>query len=772
MSNHSSKASVCARSRAVKKPFSLSSCIGVLLPSLMISSATLSTPTSAATVTVGNTGDPASGIGNATKCNTASNCTLRDAIAKALASGGDTIAFNLPVNSKITLGGHELVVDRNLSIDGSAVSGLTISGNNSSRGFKINPGVVATLKALVVTKGNPDDDHSDGWYGGGIYNGGTLTLDHCTVSGNTAHGGAGIHSAYRSSLTLNDSTVSGNTASDRSGGGIRARGRTSIALINSAVTNNAAIEGGGIFASDSTLTIDNANISDNTGEGINFEYKSVLVLTNSIISRNHGGGIRSTSQSNLTLINSSIIDNDAIGREGGGILNDFHSTLNASNATITGNVASIGGGVSSNFSDSTFVGSNISNNSAEFGGGIDGTSHTLVLNNSKISGNTAQIGGGISGLDSHHTLIHSNVSSNTATIGGGIFSESNSATNIVESTISFNTATNGFGGGIGNQSGAVSVIKSKIFGNTAINGSGGGIFSVSGMSPLNLSMSESIVYGNTSENYGGGVSIFNGNTIIENSSIRDNISTSRGGGIYNRAGTIFISDAIVSSNSSNSGGGIFNVGTLALNESIVSGNSANTGGGIVNNKCCTLDLTNSTVSGNTASDRGGGIYNGASANLGGNGALALIQSTLASNFAAGIHDDIYNNVAGAPMVATNAIVQSCILGGDSTAAFTDNGGNLDAGSGCGFTEASSKSNATLDLGTLADNGGPTLTIMPGANSDAIGFGLPDTCRNAPVNDRDQRGYVRPAVGCSSGAADPNASANDSIFFDGFGFGGQ
>jgi hypothetical protein len=94
------------------------------------------------------------------------------------------------------------------------------------------------------------------------------------------------------------------------------------------------------------------------------------------------------------------------------------------------------------------------------------------------------------------------------------------------------------------------------------------------------------------------------------------------------------------------------------------------------------------------------------------------------------------------------------------------------GSGCGFTNASSKSNATLALDPLADNGGPTPTMMPGANSDAIGFGLPEACRSAPVDSRDQRGYVRPAVGCMSGAVDPNGAADDAIFFDGFGFGGR
>jgi hypothetical protein len=63
-------------------------------------------------------------------------------------------------------------------------------------------------------------------------------------------------------------------------------------------------------------------------------------------------------------------------------------------------------------------------------------------------------------------------------------------------------------------------------------------------------------------------------------------------------------------------------------------------------------------------------------------------------------------------------------------------------------------------------------MMPGANSDAIGRGVPSACVSSPVNSRDQRGYVRSVVACTSGAVDPSDAANDSIFFDGFGFGGQ
>lgn len=55
--------------------------------------------------------------------------------------------------------------------------------------------------------------------------------------------------------------------------------------------------------------------------------------------------------------------------------------------------------------------------------------------------------------------------------------------------------------------------------------------------------------------------------------------------------------------------------------------------------------------------------------------------------------------------------------------------------------------ADADLEALADNGGPTPTLMPAAGSPALGIGsgCPPT---------DQRGEPRPATGCAAGAVEP------------------
>src|SRR6266571_4588720 len=85
--------------------------------------------------------------------------------------------------------------------------------------------------------------------GGGIYNGGTLTLSNSTVSDNTVTGsnsiGGGIYNSSDMMLNISNSTVSGNTAtgSNSDGGGIYNSG--TLTLSNSTVSGNTAPDGAG-----------------------------------------------------------------------------------------------------------------------------------------------------------------------------------------------------------------------------------------------------------------------------------------------------------------------------------------------------------------------------------------------------------------------------------------------------------------------------------------------------------------------------------------------
>ena len=120
------------------------------------------TPTPAATRTVDTTADnPA-----LTACTGAANdCSLRGAITSA--SPGNTINFDATIFATaqtITLTNGQLVINKNLTINGPGANLLTISGNDASRIFRINSGFAAVISGLTITKGRTSIEED---FGGG-----------------------------------------------------------------------------------------------------------------------------------------------------------------------------------------------------------------------------------------------------------------------------------------------------------------------------------------------------------------------------------------------------------------------------------------------------------------------------------------------------------------------------------------------------------------------------------------------------------------------------
>jgi HYR domain len=247
----------------------------------------------AATITVMNTNDSGAG-------------SLRQAIIDA--GSGDTIDFS--VTGTITLTTGELPINKDLSIAGPGISNLIVSGNHASRVFEINSGKAVMISGLTISDGS----------GGGIFNGGTLTLDNVVVSGNSSANGGGVFnfSAFpgTATLTVNNCTISDNSAlAPLFGGG--------GGIFNNANSNGTA-----------TLTVSNSTISGNS-------------------SLSFGGGIANSSQNHGTattrIINSTLSGNSACCAGGGGIsnftLDGSTAMVTASNCTISSNSASDGGGV-------------------------------------------------------------------------------------------------------------------------------------------------------------------------------------------------------------------------------------------------------------------------------------------------------------------------------------------------------------------------------------------------------------------------------------------
>jgi hypothetical protein len=274
--------------------------------------------------------------------------SLRDTIAAA--ASGDTIKFDSSVfGQTITLNqaSGRLDVNKNLDIEGPVGNPIVISGNDATKVFLIFPGTVVTLSGLTITKGSADFRGQ----GGGILNDGTLTISHCTLSGNHADiggtNGGGIYN--NGTLTVSQCMVSGNHADfdGANGGGIYNDTGAMLTISQSTLSDNRAVAGGGI-ANFGTLTVSQSTLSKNTagvGGGI-FNLGGTVTVSHSTLFNNtavRGGGIVNASIVNvgidifgtLTLDHSTVFNNTA--NEGGGIFNDTGATLNLNHSSVTGN---------------------------------------------------------------------------------------------------------------------------------------------------------------------------------------------------------------------------------------------------------------------------------------------------------------------------------------------------------------------------------------------------------------------------------------------------
>jgi YD repeat-containing protein len=289
-----------------------------------------------------------------------------------------------------------------------------------------------------------------------------------------------------------------------------------------------------------------------------------------------------------------------------------------------------------------------------------------------------------------------------------------------------------------------------------------------------------IANGNSTTGPGGGIyNPQNGGTLtVTNSTFSDNRSLS-GGAIYNGLNPLTVTNSAFSGNDAVA---IENYGTLTVTNSTFSGN---TEGGIENYGGA-LTVTNSTFSGNSADNGiGGGITNSTY------GTLTVTNSTFFGNDAT-YGGGIFNAENGGTVTVTNSILANTTPGGNCYGGITDGGHNIDDGTTCGFTGTGCTAttgtsfcnmNPVLDPTGLQNNGGPTQTIAlctgtstPSAGctgaSPAINTGDESVCSmstgTAPVDDLDQRGFVRPGVGasnCSIGAFEANSPTPSSCVGD-------
>jgi len=197
--------------------------------------------------------------------------------------------------------------------------------------------------------------------------------------------------------------------------------------------------------------------------------------------------------------------------------------------------------------------------------------------------------------------------------------------------------------------------------------------------------------------------------------------------------------------------------TVTLTDSTVTGNatSAEPYAGVWNYGGGTMTIIDSTITKNSGAP--GGVSVGAGVdNI---GTMTIIGSTISGNSGGGIYSgQLHVASLGATIVANNT-GSNC--SGYDAASLQSAGYNLTndkTGAACAFTAATDLVNKNPALRSLASNGGPTQTMLPGTKSAAADvIPNPVTLRGVAVcPGTDQRGVARPGHGetrCTIGAAE-------------------
>ena len=644
--------------------------------------------------------------------------TLRSATAFAPANATITFATNLS-GQTIRLTNGQITLSQNVTIDGSALArAIQLNGNGSHRIFYVNSGVTNTLNTLIITNGYD----GTGAGGGGIYNGGGLVVNNCTIANNvTTYLGGGIIN-YFGTLAVNNSTLANNSGT---GGGIDNNGGT-LSLNNSTLANNSANNLGGGINNFGIMNMTNSIVCSNTASsgpnvyGLSYSGANNLVDTNALLALlgNYGGPTLTmpplpgspaidagtattltTDQRGFARVVGAAVDIGAV--ESG----NYIPTLNYTVVSLTNDVLNDGlGGVSLR----TAVAYAPTNATITFATNLSG--QTILLTNSTIVLNK--------GVTIDATSLSKGVSIDGNHIGSVFYATG--GTNVLTAL----TITNGYGlNGIG----------------------GGGVYNTATLTLNNCKLT-----GNATTNSGGG--IYNLGAITLNlCTFTGNQATNNGGAVYTTGGTAWINQCTFATNATStnvfSGGGAIaaaSASSLVLLNSTFAGNTA-WEGGAVGAYYTAAAITNCTFSGNTGTHLGGAlgldynpqttlnqltvISNTSSAGVGGGGIL-LYQTTnvtLINSIVAG------NTAPGAPSMAQDI--------NNYFNPLTLQGANLINGltNYLGATTIGTYLNAAPQVAPLGNYGGPTQTMPPLPGSPAIDAGSDAAASGLAT---DQRGFAR------------------------------
>jgi hypothetical protein len=391
-----------------------------------------------------------------------------------------------------------------------------------------------------------------------------------------------------------------------------------------------------------------------------------------------------------------VTGNSSLDNFGGGILNAGTGTLNVTDSAIANNIAYGGGGGIANYQTGTL-----------------NVTRCTISDNGKVR----QWNGTPDGILEDFTGPGGGISNGGDYIYGQNILTPGGIVRVADSVISGNGGT---GGGIGAPAGgAIIVTNSTISGNEGAYGAGG-IHAFGGT----VSILNSTISGNQSrqEKTAGGIILDHVTSDVTNTTLSGNSTAVYGGTLASlAAGGIFLATSNVSLTNC----------TLTNNQATQVPDSGDphlygaTGGAIATGGGSTLNIRSCTISGNSSTNGAGGILNHGrqGANLG--DAVNIQSSILAGNSSVVLNPNPYGEVFVLPItsqgynvIGTNELTPMNPVGGDQTVVTV----------------------AQLNLGPLANNGGPTLTMALGLGSVAINHGFADV--SLLPNDQRGSGFAR------------------------------
>jgi len=258
---------------------------------------------------------------------------------------GDTVLVSSGTYSPSTNGeSFPILMKSNINLIGQGEVETIIDANSTSRVIKMINCQNNFISDLTIKGGIAEGEDIDSWGGGILCYLSSLLLTSVTLSGNKSESGGGI-SIQNSSVTLVDVSIKDNTAL-WDGGGICCL-YSNPTLENVLIAQNTAVYGGGIDIDSSSPSLTNVTIMNNSatwGGGVllwtaNPLFQNVIVSNNTADSK--GGGISVQSNSALMAGKLLMSDNYSVGH-GGGIFISAGCEINLQNATVSNNTVGPG----------------------------------------------------------------------------------------------------------------------------------------------------------------------------------------------------------------------------------------------------------------------------------------------------------------------------------------------------------------------------------------------------------------------------------------------